>query len=197
MKNTILLIVVLMFAAVAGAQSLGDVARQTRTEKKAPAVFHVEGQAYPPEAAEPAPDKSDSKKDAKTDAADNGGGKSADEKSAGASSADGKSKDEPKKSPAELAQKKAEDWNKKLDAEKSEISNLQRELDVSQREQRLRAAAYYGDAGTQMRDQAKFAEDSRKQQEEIDAKKQALDAARNKLGDMQEQARKEGVSNPD
>ena len=196
MKNTISLIVVLMFAAVAGAQSLGDVARQTRSEKKAPAVFHVEGQAYPPTADEQAPDKSDSK----ADAADKSGGKSADEKNAGAApSPDGKSKDkdEPKKSPAELAQKKAEDWNKKLDTEKSEISNLQRELDVAQREQRLRAAAFYGDAGTQMRDQAKFAEDSRKQQEEIDAKKQALDAHRQKLGDMQEQARKEGVSSPD
>ncbi len=55
------------------------------------------------------------------------------------------------------------------------------------------AAAYYGDAGTMLRDQAKFAEDTRKEQDEINTKKQALDAAQQKLEDLQEQARKAGL----
>ena len=63
----------------------------------------------------------------------------------------------------------------------------------SQSEARLRAAAYYGDAGTMLRDQAKYAEDTRKSQAEIDGKKQALDAAQQKLSDLQEQARKAGL----
>jgi hypothetical protein len=191
MRNIFPVLIVLVFTAGAGAQSLGDAARKSRTEKKAPAVVHVEGEAIPPGALEPAtPDQGE----AKTDAVENGDGKSADVKTA---TADDKSKDDSKKPSAESAGKKPADWNKKLDAGKQEVSTLQRELDIAQREQRLRAAAFYGDAGTQLRDQGKFAEESRKQQEEIDAKKQALDAARQKLGDMQEQARKEGVSSPD
>jgi hypothetical protein len=62
-----------------------------------------------------------------------------------------------------------------------------------QREQKLRAAAYYGDAGTMLRDSAKYTEESKKQQDEIDAKKQALDAAQQKLADLEEQARKAGM----
>ena len=45
-----------------------------------------------------------------------------------------------------------------------------------------------------LRDQGKFVEDSRKQQEEIDAKKQALADAKQKLEDLQEQARKTGIT---
>ena len=39
-----------------------------------------------------------------------------------------------------------------MDATKQEIAILQRELDVAQREGRLRAAAYYADAGTMLRE---------------------------------------------
>ncbi len=82
---------------------------------------------------------------------------------------------------------------KQIEAQKKEIANLQRELDVAQREARLRSAAYYADAGVMLRDQAKFAEDSRKEQDEINTKKQALDAAQQKLADLQELARKSGL----
>jgi hypothetical protein len=44
-----------------------------------------------------------------------------------------------------------------------------------------------------LRDQTKFAEDVRKEQDEINGKKQALDAAQQKLADLQEQARKAGM----
>ena len=54
-------------------------------------------------------------------------------------------------------------------------------------------AAYYADAGTMLRDQGKFMDDSRKQQAEIDAKKQTLTDAKQKLDDLQEQARKTGI----
>jgi hypothetical protein len=44
-----------------------------------------------------------------------------------------------------------------------------------------------------LRDQAKYAEDTRKEQDEINTKKQALDAGQQKLADLQEQARKSGI----
>jgi hypothetical protein len=68
---------------------------------------------------------------------------------------------------------------------------------VAQREARLHAAAFYADAGTMLRDQGKFAEDTRKEQAEIDGKKQSLDAAQQKLADLQEQARKAGLPSSD
>jgi hypothetical protein len=177
MKNIFPVLVVLVLAAGAAAQSLGDVARQSRSEKKQPAVVRVEGEAIPALSSEPS---TADQGEAKPDAAPAGDAKTADAKDV-------------KKSPRESAKKNAENWNKKLDAEKQEISTLQRELDIVQREQRLRAAAYYADAGTQIRDQGRFAEESRREQQEIDAKKQALDTARQKLSDLEEQARKEGV----
>ena len=45
-----------------------------------------------------------------------------------------------------------------------------------------------------LRDQGKFAEDTRKQQDEMDAKKQAITDAKQKLEDLLEQARKSGTS---
>ena len=56
------------------------------------------------------------------------------------------------------------------------------------------AAAFYADAGVMLRDQERYAQDSRKAQSEIDSKKQTLADARQKLEDLQEQARKAGIS---
>ncbi len=99
----------------------------------------------------------------------------------------------PKKDTADAQKQKNEELKKQIADQTKEISTLQRELDIAQREARLRAAAYYGDAGTMLRDQAKYAEDTRKTQAEIEGKKQALDAAQQKLSDLQEQARKAGL----
>ena len=81
----------------------------------------------------------------------------------------------------------------KVEAQKQEIARLQREFDIAQREAKLRAATYYGDAGAQLRDSQKFGEEMRKTQEEMDTKKQAIDAAQQKLNDLQEEARKAGA----
>ena len=51
-------------------------------------------------------------------------------------------------------QKTADDWKKKLDQQKEKIDSLNHELDLDQREYRLRAAAIYGDAGNRLRDAA-------------------------------------------
>ena len=154
-------------AVAVAQQSLGDAARKARAEKKAPAAVVIEGEGTPQFDSQPSEATSPEAK-----AAD---------------------KSQVKKSAAELEKQKTDDWNAKIAAQKKEIALLQRELDVVQREQRLRAAAFYADAGVQLRDQAKYAEDSRKEQEQIDTKKKALDQAQQKLEDLQEQARKAGA----
>jgi hypothetical protein len=172
MKRIILLLIVMAVTAGAWAQqSLGEIARRYRAQKKPTPTIQLDDDNMP------------RKLDANPDA---------DEKRPG--SADNAAADEKeKKDTSEKSKENNDKLATQIKDEKEEISRLQRELDVSEREQRLRAAAYYADAGTQLRDQGKFAEDSRKQQEEIDSKKQALTAAQQKLDDMQEQARKSGI----
>lgn len=175
MKKYLPIFVLMLFAASAWAQSLGEVARQNRTKKKPSASVRLDDDNMPRTLlanAEP-----ETPKDADKKAAD-------------------KDKDKDKKA-ADAAAQKTDKLTDQIKAQKEEITKLQRELDIVQREQRLRAAAYYADAGTQLRDQAKFAEDSRKEQAEIDGKKQAINAAQQKLADLQEQARKAGLGSSD
>lgn len=160
-------------------QSLGDIARQNRAQKKGTAAVRLNDDNMPRTLTANADENAPAKTDDKT-------AKDAKDKD--------KDKDQDKDQGKSAAKSSSEQIVKAVDAQKQEISRLQRELDVAQREQRLRAAAFYGDAGTMLRDQAKYTEDSRKLQDEIDGKKQALDAAQKKLADLQEQARKAGLS---
>jgi hypothetical protein len=96
----------------------------------------------------------------------------------------------PKEDPSKAADKIKEDVQK----QKDEIARLERELDISTREWKLRQAAYYADAGNQLRDPKAWADQERKYNDETAQKKQALDDAKQKLEDLQEQARKAGLS---
>jgi multidrug resistance efflux pump len=70
---------------------------------------------------------------------------------------------------------------------------LSRELDVLQREYRLRAAAFYADAGNRLRNSGSWDKEDAQYKQQIDQKQKALDNAKQELDDMQEQARKSGV----
>jgi len=114
-----------------------------------------------------------------------------------AADAKGKDKgDKAEKTDEEAAKQQAEEFKSKAADIKKEIEQLNRELDVINREQRLRAAAYYGDAGAKARpeNQAKWQADEKKFQDDLKAKQDDLAAARQKLSDLQEEARKAGLS---
>jgi hypothetical protein len=91
----------------------------------------------------------------------------------------------------------ADEWTKKLDQQKQKIDSLNHELDLEQREYRLRAAAYYGDAGTRLRNSAQFDKDDAQYKSDVDGRQKALDAARQELDEIQEQARKAGIVQKD
>lgn len=91
-------------------------------------------------------------------------------------------------------QKDAEELKKKLDAKKDKIDALNHELDLDQREYRLRAAAMYGDAGSRLRNAAQWDKDDAQYKKDIAGKQEALQSARQELEELQEQARKSGVS---
>jgi hypothetical protein len=85
------------------------------------------------------------------------------------------------------------EWRKKIADQKDTITLLQRELDVLQREYRLRAAAMYADVGYRLRNQSDWDKQDRDYKDKIEAKQKELDRARQQLSDLQDQARKGGV----
>jgi hypothetical protein len=108
----------------------------------------------------------------------------ADDKDAAAKSADD---DQAKKQAAWKA------WQTKLTAQKDSIDLATRELDVLQREYQLRAAAMYADAGNRMRNESQWDKQDADYKQKIADKQKAVEDAKQKLGDMQEEARKGGV----
>jgi hypothetical protein len=87
-------------------------------------------------------------------------------------------------------QKAPDEWKKKIAQQKDQIDLLSRELDVLQREYRLRAAAFYADAGSRLRAAGAWDKEDAQYKQQIAAKQKALDDAKKQLGDLQEQARK-------
>jgi hypothetical protein len=84
-------------------------------------------------------------------------------------------------------------WQEKLTAQKDQIDLASRELDVLQREYQLRAAAVYADAGNRLRNSAQWDKEDADYKQKIADKQKAVDTAKQKLADMQEEARKDGV----
>ncbi len=139
----------------------------------APAPSENAPEAKPEDAAAPADSK-----DAK-----------AGEKPGEAKPADDKSK------PTEQAAKEAawKQWGDRLTQQQSQIDLNARELDVLQREYQIRAAAMYADVGNRLRNSTDWDKQDAQYKQQIADKQKALDDAKQKLDDMQEEARKAGV----
>jgi hypothetical protein len=120
---------------------------------------------------------------------------------AGAAAADSKDKDKDKDAAAakpaadEQAKKQAawKAWQDKLTAQKDAIDLASRELDVTQREYELRAAAMYADVGNRMRNATQWDKEEAEYKQKIADRHKAVDDAKQKLEDMKEEARKAGV----
>jgi hypothetical protein len=85
-------------------------------------------------------------------------------------------------------------WADKIAAQKDQIDLLGREFDVLQREYQIRAAAMYADVGNRMRNSADWDKQDTQYKQQIADKQKALDDAKQKLEDLQEEARKAGAS---
>ena len=84
-------------------------------------------------------------------------------------------------------------WGDKITAQKDAIDLLQRELDVLQREYQIRAAAMYADVGNRLRNSADWDKQDTDYKQKIADKQKAVDDAKQKLDELQEEARKAGV----
>jgi hypothetical protein len=94
---------------------------------------------------------------------------------------------------AEEKQKANDEWKQKIDDQKSKVEMASRELDVMQREYRLRAAAMYADAGNRLRNAGSWDKEDEQYKKQIADKQKALDDLKQQLEDTQEKARKSGV----
>jgi hypothetical protein len=188
-------------AAAAQSDSLGDLARSVRKDKKTNAgAKQFDNDNLPKNdklsvvGAAPAPDASAGDATAATAsdaAADASPAKSAAE--SGSKSADGQSS-KPSDSDAKAEKQKLwDEWQTRLAAQKDKIDRASRELDVVQREYKLRAAAMYADAGNRLRNSAAWDKEDAQYKQQVAEKQKAVDAAKQQLEDMQEQARKAGV----
>jgi hypothetical protein len=98
-----------------------------------------------------------------------------------------------KKAPAEERQRAAEEWKNKIDDKKQKVASLSHELELTQREYRLRAVAMYSDAGNRLRNSATWDKEDADFKKQLDEKQKAVDAAKQDLDNLTEQARKAGV----
>ena len=183
MKRLSLLIALCMVATgVAFTQTLADAAREQQAKKKAPATSHVytneslEFHAAPPDTTSTKASDSSTSTSAKADAKSDTG-----------------DADTPAVDPAAEKKKAADAIKDKYTKQQADLAQLQRELDILVRENRLRAAVYYADAGARLRDEAKYAADDRKYQADIAAKQKAIADGQANLDKIREEARRAGV----
>ena len=176
--------ILIMGAAALGQQSLADAARKANKNRPAEPTTRV---ITNDDISSPKPPQTLNDESASAKASDDKTADKSDDKSAD------KDKKKEEKSGDDQA-KLDKEWGDKIQAQKDQIALMERELDVLQRENKLRAASYYGDAGTRLRDEKKYAEDDRKYRDQIDAKQKAIDDAKSKLDQMKEDARKAGAS---
>ena len=115
--------------------------------------------------------------------------KAAEKEAAPATDADKDAKAEEKSEDADKDKTaKAAEWKQKVEEQKKSVADLEREVSLMEREHQVRVATYYADAGNQLRDSKKWFEDDHA------AKQKGLADARQKLDDLQENARKAGMS---
>ncbi len=172
----------LLLASGAAAQSqntsLGDYARSIRKNKPetTTASQHYDNDNLPTNGTlsvvGPAPSQSSPTSPAKVDAA------------SGTPAADPKATD----------RKKAQDeLQKKIDAEKSKLDSLTHDLDLEQREYRMRAAVFYSDAGNRLRDAGDWDKQEAEYKSDVENKQKAIDSAKDQLTQLQEDAHKAGI----
>ncbi len=198
--------VVILFAATAMAQSqnpsLGDYARAVKKTKPAAtkaAVKTYDNDNLPRESSlsvvgtspEPAPGADSAKDKDEKAAADTS---KADPKADAEKKPENKGEIKPGQTPEE--RKKAyEVWQKRIDGQKEKVDLLSREVEVLQREERMRQAAFYADAGNRLRNTAVWDSEEAKYQQQVAEKQKKLDEAKTKLGDLQDEAHKAGAPN--
>ncbi len=192
----VIVLVLSLGACTLLAQSLGDVARETRNAPRPRAKKVVTNDEIPSvdtmstaSGAKDSAEGSDSKTNPK------GANKADGEKAAKGAGAESAASDPAKN--AEEQKKLEADWNAKFSQEQEKISLLEREFKVSEQEARQKEIAHMADVNGRVNNQEQYAQAEKLDQEDLAQKQEKLNAERQKLESMQEDARHAGVKLPD
>ncbi len=201
MKNTFLLLVAMVvlvtgssLAQSQSSASLGDVARAVKKTqapaKSAPKVVY-DNDNLPADGKLSVVGKAPAQDATTADASPN-----ADQSKDASSEAPAKTDDSVKPGQtAEEREKAQAAWKVKFADQKDRINLLSRELDVLQREYKLKSTEFLNDPVTRAQNPNSLMRDDAKYKQQIADKQKDLDAAKAKLASMQEEARKSGVPN--
>jgi hypothetical protein len=186
MKPMVIATLLLLGISGAAAQSLGDYARAVRKDKAEPSSTsrHYDNDNLPtsqplsvvgpPPAADAnaAPEAGDAKPKSS-------------EEAAAANPADAE------------RQKAAEDWKSKIDEQQKKLDSLNHDLDLAQREYRLRVATQYDSEGNRIQNAGQWGKEDAQYGTDSEAKQKAIEAAQQELNDVQDQAHKAGIVEKD
>jgi len=172
------LVACLWLALPLAAQTLADRARELRQQKRTPAANE---KVYTNESLSlrPAPSISEKTSDTKADA------------SKKEDAADG---DEEEKTPDEKKAEVAAKYRDDIQKAQGELATLQRELDIASRENKLRVAQFYADAGNRLRDEKKFVEEQNKTLSDIADKQKRIGEVTATLERLRSEARRAGIA---
>jgi hypothetical protein len=186
MKPMVIATLLLLGISVASAQSLGDYARAVRKDKAEPSSTsrHYDNDNLPtsqPLSVVGPPPAADA--------------------NAAPEAADAKPKSSEKAAAANPAnaerQKAAEDWKTKIDEQQKKLDSLNHDLDLAQREYRLRVATQYDSEGNRIQNAGQWGKEDAQYRTDSEAKQQAIEAAQQELNDLQDQAHKAGIVEKD
>lgn len=182
-RMVLMVIATCVLAMAASAQTLADRARELRKDKRTQSssqrVFTNESLNL-----RPAPAISDTSSAAK---------KPSDDAAATDEEGEGDAEKAKGLTPDEEKAKAAADFKDKIEKAKAELAQLQREADVAQRENRLKAAVFYADAGTKLRDERKYADEDRKAQAELADKQKKIADTQAAIDRLRDGARRAGI----
>jgi hypothetical protein len=94
---------------------------------------------------------------------------------------------------AQDRQKAWEAWRDKIGTQKDTVDQLQKESDQMEKDSRLRMNTYYGNAQSRIYGGAEEQKSEDASKAQLEQKKKAIEQAKQKLDDMQEEARRAGV----
>ena len=84
------------------------------------------------------------------------------------------------------------EWQSKVQAQQNQVDMLTREVDVANREYRLRAAAFYADAGNRLRNAVAWDKEDTQFKEQMADKQKKLEEAKKQLEELQEPGSQSG-----
>lgn len=90
-------------------------------------------------------------------------------------------------------QKTWEDWRDKIQKQKAAVEQMQKENEDTQREYRLTTSNYMNSAQQRLYDGAAMAKEDAAYKQQMEQKQKAIEDAKQKIDDLQEEARRAGV----